>query len=124
MKEKNSNGKSQSEIDASIKKMKKEEREAKIQGLDLDDGLRPYIEQARDTGASSWLNLLPIREQQLDLNKEQSSDALCMRYNFLLSGLKSFCECGSTFSVTLEKDSLHRGMTTTETNTETYSPIY
>jgi len=68
--------------------------------LDLDDGLRPYIEQARDTGASSWLNALPIREQQLDLNKEQFSDALCMRYNFLLSGLKSFCECGSPFSVT------------------------
>ena len=58
-----------------------------------------FVRQARDTGASSWLNDLPIREQQLNLNKGQFSDALALRYGLPLKGLPSMCVCGSPFSV-------------------------
>ena len=100
MNETGPDGRTKSEIDGSIKKTNVESRKAKFNDLVLGENLKQFVDQARDTGASSWLNALPIREQQLDLNKEQFNDSLLLRYNLPLSGLKSFCECGSPFSVT------------------------
>ena len=65
----------------------------------LNENLKPYIKQARYDGASSWLNTLPIKEQQLDMNKEQFTDALRLLYNHSLSDIKSRCECGAPFIV-------------------------
>ena len=50
----------------------------------IADDMKPYVKQACDKGASSWLNAFPIREQNLDLNKEEFKDALRLRYNFPL----------------------------------------
>ena len=47
----------------------------------IPDDIKPFLIQARDKGASSWLNALPIQEQNLDLNKEEFQDALRLRYN-------------------------------------------
>ncbi len=65
----------------------------------LSDDLKPFVEQARDKGASSWLNALPIREQQLDLSKDEFRDALRLRYNLPLQQLPSTCACGQPFNV-------------------------
>ena len=62
--------------------------------------MKPYVKQACDKGASSWLNALPIREQNLDLNKEEFKDALRLRYNMPLKNLPTTCPCGVPFDVT------------------------
>ena len=45
----------------------------------LPETLKPVVEQACDKGASSWLNTLPLEEQNLDLNKEEFKDAVRLR---------------------------------------------
>ena len=76
--------------------MKKNEIDSIHQSLPQD--LKPYIEQACDKGASSWLNALPIKEQNLDLNKEEFRDALKLRYNVPLQNLPTYCSCGERFN--------------------------
>ena len=39
------------------------------------------VEQARDKGASLWLNTIPWKEQGYDLNKEEFRDSLRLCYN-------------------------------------------
>ena len=65
----------------------------------LTDEQKLYVEQARDNGASSWLNTLPIHEQQLDLSKTEFRDALHLRYNLPLKDLPTQCPCGERFNV-------------------------
>ena len=55
--------------------------------------------QARDKGASSWLNAVPNEEQGLTLNKQQFRDSLRLRYNLQLADRPSHCSCGDRFSV-------------------------
>ena len=64
----------------------------------LPDTLKPVVEQSCDKGASSWLNTLPLEEQNLDLNKEEFKDAIRLRYNVPLSNLPTFCPCGEKFN--------------------------
>ena len=61
--------------------------------------LTAYIQQARDKGASAWLNAIPIEQQRLDLSKEEFRDALCLRYNIPLKGLPSKCACSEPFNI-------------------------
>ncbi|KAG1648178.1 hypothetical protein GQR58_030043 [Nymphon striatum] len=84
--------------DASIKNQKKKENLNAILEV-LPKELKPFIHQAMDKGASSWLNAIPLKEQDLDLNKGEFSDALKLRYDIPLENLPSFCACGERFDV-------------------------
>ena len=55
--------------------------------------------QARDNGASSWLNAVALEEQDLTLNWQQFRDSLRLHYNLQLADLPSHCECGDRFTV-------------------------
>ena len=66
----------------------------------LSPTLLQYVHQARDKGASSWLNALPLESQGFVLNKEEFRDALCLRYNVPITGLPSKCACKEAFDVT------------------------
>ena len=57
--------------------------------------VKPFILQARDKGASSWLNAMPIGELDFQLNKEEFRDALRLRSNMKLDNLPTYCPCGS-----------------------------
>ena len=57
------------------------------------------VNQARDKGASSWLNAIPLKQQDFDLNKEEYRDALRIRYNLPLEGLPRSCACGEQFNI-------------------------
>ena len=57
------------------------------------------VQQARDKGASSWLNAIAIEEHGLPLNKQEFRDSLCLCYNLPLSNLPSYCACGEAFTV-------------------------
>ena len=50
---------------------------AKVQRIDaeLEAKTKRMVDQARDTGASSWLNTIPLEEQGLCLDKEEFRDA-------------------------------------------------
>ena len=55
--------------------------------------------QARDNGASSWLNAVALEEQDLKLNWQQFRDSLRLHYYLQLADLPSHCECGDRFTV-------------------------
>ena len=96
-----SDNQSRKEILSDLNTVKKTALKEKIDLVDssVPKDLSSFIKQARDKGASSWLNALPIEQQGFDLNKEEFRDALRLRYNLPLKGLPSFCTCGETFTV-------------------------
>jgi hypothetical protein len=98
----NSNGKTTEEIKIHEKRQKQQQRKENIELIDtkLPARVLPYVKQARDKGASSWLNALPIEEQNFVLNKGEFKDALRLRYNIELENLPTTCPCGERFDVT------------------------
>ena len=74
---------------------------ANVERIDseLQPNIKRMVDQARDKGASSWLNAIPLEEQGLCLNKEEFRDALRMRYDIPLVGLPSHCVCGEKFTI-------------------------
>ena len=57
------------------------------------------IKGAMEKGASSWLSALPIKATGYALNKQESTDAVCMRYGWKVKGIHTHCACGETKSV-------------------------
>ena len=55
------------------------------------------LKLAREKGASSWLNALPIEKHGLWLTKLEFRDALCIRYGWDFKNVPSICACGSPF---------------------------
>ena len=54
---------------------------------------------ASEKGASIWLSVLPLQDQNLHLHKSSFRDALCLRYGWEPPRLPSMCVCGSPFTV-------------------------
>ena len=98
----NSNGKTIKEIKIDEKKLKQQTRKENIELIDtkMPPRVLPYVKQARDKGASSWLNAFPIEEQNFVLNKVEFKHALMLRYNIELENLPATCPCGERFDVT------------------------
>ena len=75
---------------------------AKIRMDSIDASLSPdvlcLVMQSRDTRASSWLNAITLKDQDLALNK-QFRDSLRMRYNLPLNNLPSLCACRERFNI-------------------------
>ena len=65
----------------------------------IPENVKHIIEQTTEKGASAWLNALPLKEQNLDLNKEEFRDALRIRYGIPLENLQSKCACGEHYSM-------------------------
>ena len=57
------------------------------------------MEVASETGASTWLSMLPIQEHGFALHKVAFRDALCLRYGWQPNLLLSTCVCGKTFFI-------------------------
>ena len=70
--------------------------------------MRRNLEQLSETGASSWLSAIPLKDQGFNLNKSEFNDAMCLRYDKSLKGLPSKCPCSQSFSVT-HAVNCHRG---------------
>ena len=82
-------------------KNKKHERVGEILD-DLRKNLRPeqvrLIEINQETGASSWLTVLPLKEEGYIFNKQSFWDLIGLRYGWSLKRFPETCECGSKFS--------------------------
>ena len=84
-------------------KVKKNERYDRVlreitENLESTDKAKA-LEAAQEKGASSWLNVLPLKTQGYALDKQSFRDALFTRYGIPLKRLPSHCVCGETFSV-------------------------
>ena len=57
------------------------------------------IELSSEKGASIWLTSLPLQEYGFRLNKQQFSDAICMRYDLRPADVPRSCACGEDYSI-------------------------
>jgi len=57
------------------------------------------MKAAMEKGTSSWLSALPIKAIGYALNKQEYTDAICMRYGWKVKGIPTLCACGETNSV-------------------------
>ena len=85
-----------------VAKSKSESQKQKINSIDqsLSAEVHRSVIQAREQGASSWLNALPLEKHGFILNKLEFRDAIALMYNKHLYGLPSLCVCGTSFNVT------------------------
>ena len=61
--------------------------------------LQRILSYATETGASSWLTVLPIQEHDFALHKGTFRDAISLRYGWHPSGLPPICACSKDFTV-------------------------
>jgi len=54
---------------------------------------------AMEKGASSWLSALPIKAIGYALNKQEFTDAICMRYGWKVKSIPTHCAYGEINSV-------------------------
>ena len=57
------------------------------------------VELSVEKGASSWLNVFPMKDMDFTLNKREFRDAVKLRYDWPIPEWPSICVCGATFSV-------------------------
>jgi hypothetical protein len=67
----------------------------------LSDLEKLQLDLAAEKGASSWLTALPLKSFGFLLNKQEFSDAICIRYNLNLKNTATSCACGETNSNTI-----------------------
>ena len=63
----------------------------------LSDQIKRKLTLVQETGASNWLSALPIRAKGFSLNKQEFTDALALRYGWIVKGLPEVCACGENF---------------------------
>ena len=63
----------------------------------LSDQMKRKLTLAQEMGASNWLSALPIRAKGFSLNRQEFTDALSLRYGWIVKGLPEVCACGENF---------------------------
>ena len=65
----------------------------KLQELssNMNEQFKRNIEIIRETGSSNWLSVVPVKEYNYTLNKQQFWDSLRLRYNWPIPGLPATC---------------------------------
>ena len=57
------------------------------------------VDLAPETGAPSWLTVIPVKEIDLNLNKREFKDAVHLRYDWQINDVPNVCICGEPFNV-------------------------
>ena len=65
----------------------------------LPPRLKRCVDLAKEKGASSWLSVLPLDDQNFSLHKGAFKDAISLRYGWKLPNTPAKCTCGKVFSV-------------------------
>ena len=82
----------------------------------ISPGERKQNDLNLETGASSWLTTLPIKEEGYILNKQSFWDLLSIRYGWKLKRIPSSCACGNTFNLQLALQCPKEGFVTLRHN--------
>ena len=80
-----------SKIRSEIKPAKKAELNRKSATIDskLPELNLRSVNQAKEKGASSWLSVLPLKDERFSLHKGEFRDALAIKYNGTIKNLPS-----------------------------------
>ena len=65
----------------------------------LSQNLQPATKQSCESGASSWLTVIPMTEFGFNLHEQVFHDALCLHYEWSVNCVPSHCVCGMPFSI-------------------------
>ena len=65
----------------------------------LTDTEKLQLDLASEKGASSWLTSLPLKKFGFILNKQEFTDAICLRYNLKLKDTANKCICGESNTI-------------------------
>ena len=65
----------------------------------LPDKTQRAVDLACEKGASNWLTVIPLKDMDFDLNKQEFRDAPRLRYDRPIPDNPSICVCGSMFTV-------------------------
>jgi len=78
----------------------REEKNERCKSQQLIKGAesQQLIKGAMEIGASFWLSALPIKAIGYALNKQEFTDAICMRYGWKVKGIPTHYACGETNS--------------------------
>ena len=60
--------------------------------------LKRHVDLAMEKGASSWLSVLSLDDNNFSLHKGAFKDAICLRYGWKLPNTPTKCSCGTAFS--------------------------
>ena len=65
----------------------------------MNEKMKRCNDISNETGSSNWLSVIPMREFNYVLNKQQFWDSIRLRYGWPIPGLPVSCSCGEGFSV-------------------------
>ena len=65
----------------------------------LPDKTQRAVDLACEKGASNRLTVIPLKDMDFDLNKQEFRDAVRLRYDWPIPDNPSVCVCGSVFTV-------------------------
>ena len=87
-------------IKTDLRRQKQQEKESAVQGI--RESLSPPKQRMMDLlggkGSSSWLSVLPLKDQGFNLNKGKFPDALNLRYGWQMKNIPHHCKCGKAYS--------------------------
>ena len=85
----------QQEIMMEIRQERRKFYKQKIDAIceNLNDLERLQLDLASEKGASSWLTSLPLKSFGYLLNKQEFTDAICLRYNLKIKDTAKLCVC-------------------------------
>ena len=63
----------------------------------LSDQMKQKLTMAQETGALNWLSALPIRAKGFSLKKQEFTDALALRYSWIVKGHPEVCAYRENF---------------------------
>ena len=77
----------------------------------LSQPLQRAMDLNSEKGSSSWLTVLPFRDQGFHLTKREFWDAIHLRYGWTLPNIPDHCVCGECFSPDHAMICCHGGLT-------------
>ena len=65
----------------------------------MNEKMKRCNDISNETGSSNWLSVIPMREFNYVLNKQQFWDSIRLLYGWPIPGLPVSCSCGEGFNV-------------------------
>ena len=87
-------------IKTDLRRQKQQETESAVQ--EIRESRSPPKQRMMDLlgekGSSSWLSVLPLKDQGFNFNKGKFRDALNLQYGWQMKNVPHNCKCGKAFS--------------------------
>ena len=85
-------------IKTDLRRQKQQETESAVQEIGESPPKQRMMDLLGEKGSSSWLSVLPLKDQGFNINKGDFRDALNLRYGWQMKNVPHHCKCGKAFS--------------------------